>query len=46
MALRKINAFGNVFDVEVVRAGAGKLLITAKGKKYTIKEGATQVIKL
>lgn len=46
MALRKINAFGNVFDVEVARAGAGKLLITAKGKKYTIKEGATQVIKL
>ncbi|WP_216647490.1 hypothetical protein [Chitinophaga sp. SYP-B3965] len=46
MALRKINAFGNTFDVEVARASTGKLLITVKGKKYTIKEGATQVIKL
>lgn len=50
MALRKINAFGNNFDLEVARAGAGKLTITVKNKgqekKYSIKEGATQKVQL
>jgi hypothetical protein len=50
MALRNIHSFGNVFDLEVVRAGTGKLIITIKKqgqeKKYTIKEGATQKIVL
>lgn len=50
MALRKIHAFGNEFDLEITRAGAGKLAITVKKggqeKKYTIKEGATQRVQL
>ena len=50
MALRKINAFQNEFDIEVMRAGNDKLQITIKKgsaiKKYTIKEGATQKIQL
>jgi hypothetical protein len=50
MALRNIHSFGNVFDIEVTRAGAGKLMITIKKagqeKKYTIKEGATLKIVL
>lgn len=50
MALRHIHAFGNVFDLEVSRAGKNMLLINIKkdGKdyKYKIKEGATQLIKL
>jgi len=50
MALRNIHSFGNTFDVEVARVGAGKLVITIKkagqGKKYIIKEGATQKIEL
>ena len=50
MALRNIHAFGNIFDIEVARAGTGKLVITIKKdgreKKYTIKEGATQKIDL
>ncbi len=50
MALRNIHSFGNVFDIVVTRAGQGKLLVTikkgAEEKKYTIKEGATQVIAL
>ncbi|MBO9634365.1 MAG: hypothetical protein J7578_14720 [Chitinophagaceae bacterium] len=45
MALKNIHSFGHVFDLKVQRAGAGKLevMITenGKGKKYTIKEGAT-----
>ena len=48
MALRSMHAFGNVFDIEVSRAAAGKLIISInKGvqvKKYTIKEGDTQKI--
>lgn len=50
MALRNIHSFGNIFDLEVTRAGAGKLSITiikaGKEKKYTIKEGGTQEITL
>jgi len=50
MALRNIHSFGNVFDLEVARAVAGKLVITIKKagqeKKYTIKDGATQKIEL
>ena len=50
MALRNIHSFGNVFDLEVTRAAAGKLIVTIKKqgqeKKYTIKEGATQKIVL
>jgi len=50
MALRNIHSFGNVFDLEVARAGKDKLLVTIKkgGKdyKYQIKEGANQQIKL
>lgn len=46
MSLRKVHAFGSVFDLEVTRAGAGKLTVTLKKdgqeKKYTMKEGATQ----
>ncbi|HET6996323.1 MAG TPA: hypothetical protein VFI06_15120, partial [Chitinophagaceae bacterium] len=50
MALRNIHSFGNVFDLEVRRAGKGKLDIIIKKdrdeKKYTIKEGNTISIKL
>ena len=50
MALRKIKAFQNDFDVEVERNGKDKLsVIVVKGgseKKYTIREGATQRIDL
>jgi hypothetical protein len=50
MALRNIYAFQHQFDLEVARAGKGKLTITVKNgnaqKKYTIKEGATQRIQL
>ena len=50
MALRNIHSFGNVFDLEVARATAGKLTITIKKagqeKKYSINEGATQKIEL
>ena len=50
MALRNIHSFGNIFDMEIARAAAGKLIITIKKagqeKKYTIKEGATQKIEL
>ena len=50
MALRNIHSFGNIFDMEIARAAAGKLTITIKKagqeKKYTIKEGATQKIEL
>jgi hypothetical protein len=50
MALRNMHSFGNVFDIMVSRAGAGKLTITikkeGKEKSYIIKEGATQKIQL
>lgn len=50
MALRNIHSFGNVFDVVVNRAGAGKLAIAIKKDqkevKYVIKEGATKLIQL
>jgi hypothetical protein len=50
MALRNIHSFGNVFDVEVMKGDKDKLIITIKNsgkeKKYTIKDGATQVIDL
>lgn len=50
MALRNMHSFGNVFDVVVSRAGAGKLNITikkdGKEKTYIIKEGITQKILL
>ena len=48
MALRNVHAFGNVFEIEVSRPTAGKLVIainkSGQIKKYTIKEGATQMI--
>ncbi|RPE12487.1 hypothetical protein EGT74_02740 [Chitinophaga lutea] len=51
MALRNISAFGHGFDLEVARAAGGKLAVTVRenGKpvnRYTIKDGATQVVKL
>jgi uncharacterized membrane-anchored protein YitT (DUF2179 family) len=50
MALRNIHSFGNVFDIMISRAGAGKLQIVikkdGKEKNYIIKEGATQKIQL
>jgi hypothetical protein len=51
MALRKINAFQNEFDLEVARSGSNKLIITVKklngsAKKYIINEGATKRITL
>ncbi|MCS3801403.1 hypothetical protein [Niastella sp. OAS944] len=50
MTLRNMHAFGNVFDIIVSRAGAGKLAITikkdGKEKKMVIKEGSTQAIQL
>jgi hypothetical protein len=50
MALRNIHSFGNVFDILVSRAGAGKLQIVikkdGKEKNYIIKEGATHKIQL
>jgi hypothetical protein len=50
MALRNVHAFGHVFDLEINRAGKGKLAITVNKdgqvKKYTIKEGSMQRIDL
>jgi cellobiose phosphorylase len=50
VALRNMHSFGNLFDIIVNRAGAGKLNITikkdGKEKTYLIKEGATQKIQL
>ena len=50
MALRNIHSFGNEFDLEVARAGAGRLIITVKKggqeKRYTVKEGTKQKIQL
>ncbi len=50
MALRNIHSFGSVFDLEVKRAGKDKLDIIIrkenKEKKYTVREGATESVKL
>jgi hypothetical protein len=50
MALRNIHSFGTVFDMQVARGAAGKLIIIIKKagqeKKYNIREGATQKIVL
>jgi hypothetical protein len=50
VALRKINAFQNNFDLEVTRSGKDKLAIiiikNGKQKKYLVKEGVTQRIQL
>jgi hypothetical protein len=50
MALRNIHSFGQVFDLEVMRAGNGKLNIVirkdGKEKKHAIKEGATLAVRL
>ncbi len=51
MALRRIHAFGQTFDLEVARTAAGKLLITVKkdggpSTKYTVRDGSTQAVKL
>jgi hypothetical protein len=50
MALRNVHSFGNVFDLEVKRAGEGKLqvVINKAGteKKYSIKEGEKKEINL
>jgi len=50
MALRKINAFENNFDIEVERAGGDNLKLNiinnGKTKTYTLKNGASQKIQL
>lgn len=50
MALRKINAFGSNFDIEVERAGGGKLKVLVvndgKTKSYSIKDGSTLKVQL
>jgi hypothetical protein len=50
MALRQVHAFGNVFDLEIQRVGSDKLDVTIKNpgkrRKYQIKSGSTQLIKL
>jgi hypothetical protein len=50
MALRNIHSFGNIFDLEIKRAGNDKLDIIIrtdnKEKKFTINDGATASIKL
>ena len=50
MALRNIHSFGNVFDLEVARAGVGKLIITirkdGKERRYNLKDGSTVKIVL
>lgn len=51
MAMRKVKAFGNDFDVVVSRIGSGKIqvLVTTsagKEKKYVIKEGQTLKVTL
>jgi hypothetical protein len=50
MALRNVHAFSRVFDIEVRRAGKGKLNIIikqqGKTKQYTIQEGTTKKIVL
>ncbi|WP_051416568.1 hypothetical protein [Asinibacterium sp. OR53] len=50
MALRNVHAFGHVFDLEITRLPGERLAIIVKQgnavKQYTIKEGATQEVKL
>lgn len=51
MAMRKVKAFGNDFDVIVSRIGSGKIQIVVspsagKEKKYVIKEGQTLKVTL
>ena len=50
MALKKINAFGQIFDLLVSRAGKQRLNITikrgSKTQKYTIQVGQSQFVKL
>lgn len=46
MALRNVHAFGKVFDLEISRSDKGRLQIKINDARYTIKEGATQSIKL
>jgi len=50
MALRNVHAFGNVFDLEVERAGNGKMNIVVKKngveKKYAAEEGMVTKISL
>jgi hypothetical protein len=50
MALRNIHSFGNIFDLEIKRAGNDKLDIIIKTdnkeKKFRINDGATANIKL
>lgn len=50
MALKNIHSFGKVFDLTIERVGGNKLNISVKEgantKKYTIKDGATQLINL
>ena len=50
MVLRNIHSFGNVFDLQVARSGAGKLVVTisknGKEQRYSIKEGDTREIVL
>jgi hypothetical protein len=49
-ALRNIHAFEKVFDIEVARAGKGKLIVTitsgGQQKKYMINENTTNQIVL
>lgn len=49
MAFKNVHSFGHLFDLKVMRAGAGKLDVmiseNGKEKKYTIKDGATVSIK-
>lgn len=50
MALKNIHSFGKVFDLTIERAGGNKLNISVREgtntKKYTIKDGATQLVNL
>lgn len=50
MALKNIHSFGKVFDLTIERAAGNKLNISVKEgantKKYSIKDGATQLINL
>jgi hypothetical protein len=50
MALKNIHSFAHVFDVNVLRAAKGRLLVLVKSgltkKRYTIKEGETVQVQL
>jgi len=50
MALKNIHSFAHVFDINVVRAAKGRLLVVVKSgaaeKRYTIKEGETAQVQL